>query len=110
VLTELLRERSLLPPTSRSVDYYVVMVGEEMRPRALALAHALRGRGASVIYSLKAQAVGKQFKSAGTEGAREVIVLGPDEVGRGLAVVRDMRSGQERQVSLEQLEGTKHGG
>jgi histidyl-tRNA synthetase len=103
VLTELLRERSLLPPTARSVDYYVVTVGEELRPRALALAHALRERGRSVVYSLKPQPVGKQFKSAGTEGAREVIVLAPAEIGRGMAVVRNMVSGEERQVSLEQL-------
>src|SRR5262249_26467606 len=42
VLTELLRERGLLPATSRSVDYFIVTVGEELRPRALALSHALR--------------------------------------------------------------------
>jgi histidyl-tRNA synthetase len=103
VLSELLRERSLLPATARAVDYYVVTVGEELRPRALALAHALRERGRSVVYSLKPQPVGKQFKSAGTEGAREVIVLGPAEMERGVAVVRNMTSGEERQVSLEQL-------
>jgi histidyl-tRNA synthetase len=105
VLSELLRERSLLPATARVVDYYVVTVGEDLRPRALALAHALREQGRSVVYSLKPQPVGKQFKSAGTEGAREVIVLGPAEIERGVAVVRNMESGEERQVSLEQLEG-----
>src|SRR5687767_6672578 len=101
VLTDLLAERKLLPDTARSVDYFVVSVGEELRPRALALAHALRDRGRSVLYSLKAQPVGKQFKSAGTEGAREVIVLGPDEVARGVALVRNMASGEERDVRLD---------
>ena len=110
VLTELLRERSLLPSTARTVDYFLVTVGEELRPRALALAHALRQGGRSVVYSLKPQPVGKQFKSAGTEGAREVIVLGPAEVERGVAVVRNMASGEERQVSLKELEGTTNGG
>jgi histidyl-tRNA synthetase len=103
VLTELLRERSLLPETGRAVDYYLVIVGEGLRPRALALAHALREQGRSVVYSLKPQPVGKQFKGAGTEGAREVIVLGPTEVANGMAVVRNMASGEERQVTLEQL-------
>ena len=105
VLTDLLGERGLLPDTGRSVDFFVVAVGEELRPKVVALAHALRERGRSVLYSLKPQAVGKQFKSAGTEGAREVIVLGPEEVARGVAVVRDMTSGQEREVSLEELGG-----
>ena len=110
VLTDLLAERGLLPDTARSVDYFVVAVGEELRPRALALAHTLRDRGRSVLYALKPQPVGKQFKSAGTEGAHEVIVLGPAEVARGVAVVRDMTSGRERDVSLEEFEGMTDGG
>jgi len=110
VLTDLIAERGLLPDTGRWLDFYVVVVGEELRPRALALAHALRESGRSVSYSLKSQAVGKQFKSAGTEGAREVIVLGPTEVARGMAVVRDMVSGKEREVGLEELGGMTDGG
>ncbi len=103
VLTELLRERGLVPDTTRSVDYFVVPVGEEQRPRALALAHALRDRGCSVLYSLRPQPVGKQFRAAATEGARSVIVLGPAELERGVAVVKDMASGQEQDVRLEEL-------
>ena len=103
VLTELLRERGLVPDTTRSVDYFVVPVGEEQRPRALALAHALRDRGCSVLYSLRPQPVGKQFRAAATEGARSVIVLGSAELERGVAVVKDMASGQERDVPLEEL-------
>ena len=110
VLTDLLLERGLLPDTARSLDLYVVVVGEELRPRALSLAHDLRESGRSVAYSLRSQSVGKQFKSAGTEGAREVIVLGPSEVARGVAVVRDMESGKEREVSLEELGGMTDGG
>ena len=87
----------------------MVSVGEELRPRALALAHALRDRGRSVLYSLKSQPVGKQFKSAGTEGAREVIVLGPAEVARGVAVVRNMASGEERDVRLDEFEADDGG-
>ena len=109
VLTDLLRERGLLPSTARTLDYFVVTVADELRPRALALAHALRDRGKSVAYSLKPQAVGKQFKVAATEGAREVITLGPTEMARGVAMVKDMASGQEREVSLKDLEGATDG-
>ena len=37
------------------------------------------------------------------ERARQVIVLGPDEVARAKAVLRDMATGEEREVSLEEL-------
>jgi histidyl-tRNA synthetase len=56
-----------------------------------------------VLYSLREQSVKKQFSAASTEGARWVVILGPDEVEKGVAVVRDMASGAEEQVSLELL-------
>jgi len=103
VLGELLDERGLLPSTERSVDLFVVAIGDEMRPLGLEIAHAFRERGRSVLYSLRGLAVRKQFNQAGNEGAREVLVLGPDEVSRGVAVLRDMGSGEEREVSIDAL-------
>ena len=103
VLTELLQERDLLPPTGRSVDLFVVAIGEEMRGLALEIAHACRERGRSVVYALRGLSVRKQFAQAGSEGASEVLVLGPDEVSRGVAVLRDMDSGEEREVPVEAL-------
>ncbi len=45
----------------------------------------------------------KQFSAAGTVAARWVVILGPDEVEAGLAVVRDMESGTEERVALDLL-------
>ena len=105
VLEELLRERDLLPADERRPDYFIVIIGEEQRALALEIAHAQRDRGRSVVYALRDQSVRKQFSAAGTEGARETIVLGPDEVTRGVALVRDMESGEETETDLEELRG-----
>ncbi len=104
VLGDLIRERGLMPETRPQVDYYIVVIGEEHRKLALSIAHANRDRGLSVLYGLKEQSVRKQFTAAGNAGARDVIVLGPDEVARGRAVIRNMASGEEREVPLEELE------
>jgi histidyl-tRNA synthetase len=103
VLGELLAERGLVPEYARSVDYYLVTVGPEQRAEALRIAHALRDRGRSVAYGLREQGVGKQMKTAAREGAREVLILGPDELARGCVVARDMASGEEREVRVEEL-------
>jgi histidyl-tRNA synthetase len=103
VLGELLAERGLVPEYARSVDYYLVTVGPEQRAEALRVAHALRDRGRSVAYGLREQGVGKQMKTAAREGAREVLILGPDELARGCVVARDMASGEEREVRVEEL-------
>ena len=103
VLGELLAEEGALPEYRRSLDYFIVTVSEEQRGDALRIAHALRDRGRSVAYALKEQGVTKQLKAAGREGAREVLILGPDELARGCVVAREMESGSEREVPLAEL-------
>ncbi|MFH1765295.1 MAG: histidine--tRNA ligase [Gemmatimonadota bacterium] len=103
VLTELLMARGLLPSVEREADLFLVSITAELRPLAHELARVHREKGRRVIYALRDQPVKKQFSAASTEGARWVVILGPDEVGKGVAVVRDMGSGTEEQVSLELL-------
>jgi histidyl-tRNA synthetase len=103
VLTELLEDRGLLPSTDREADLYLVTIVPELRPLALELARVHRKEGRRVIYALRAQSVKKQFSAAAVEGARWVVILGPGEVERGVAVVRDMATGSEGEVPLEVL-------
>ena len=103
VLGELLGERGLVPEYVRALDYYVVTVGPEERADALRIAHALRERGHIVAYGLKEQSLGKQMKAAAREGAREVLIVGPEELARDCVLVRNMKSGDEREVELSEL-------
>jgi len=104
VLSELLRERGLAPEYHRDVDYFILPVSGEQAPLARRVAAELRSRGHSVSYSLRRhQSVRRQLTTAGTEGARFVVILGPQEVSRGVAVLRTMSDGGEREISLEGL-------
>jgi histidyl-tRNA synthetase len=103
VLGELLAERGLVPEYEPGLDYFVVVVTAAERPAALQVAHALRERGHSVAYALRDQSVGKQMKAASRDGARTVLVIGPDEVERGALVARDMATGEEKDVPLAEL-------
>ncbi len=103
VLGELLKERGLDPDTTRRIDYFVVPVTPEQRSQALEIAQKLRARGHSVAYALRQQGVGKQLKAAGKEGAEEAILVGPDELARGVVTVRSMSDGSERDLPLKEL-------
>jgi histidyl-tRNA synthetase len=105
VLRELLADRGLLPPTDASLDYFVVAITAEERPAMLGLVHALRDAGHAVEYAFRHQGVGKQFKTASAMGARRVVVLGPEEVAEGIAVVREMGSGEEIRLPFDRLVG-----
>ncbi len=103
VLGELLAERKLVPEFASTLDYFIVTVSWDLRSEALRVAHALRDKGHSVSYALREQGVGKQMKSASREGAREVLIVGPDELARGCVVARDMEVGTEREIELADL-------
>jgi histidyl-tRNA synthetase len=103
VLTELLADRGLLPSTEEEVDVALVAITPELRSLMLEIAGALREKGMDVVYPLKPQSVRKQFSGASARGARLVIVLGPEEVERGSAMVRSMSTGEENEVALDLL-------
>ncbi|WP_419161866.1 histidine--tRNA ligase [Candidatus Palauibacter sp.] len=105
VLAELLKDRGLVPSQLRRVDDYIICVSDAEREAALGLARALRDRGRHVLYDLRARGVGRQFKAAHQAGAARAIVLGPDELARGVVSLRDMASGDEREVAIGTLAG-----
>ncbi|MEJ2202837.1 MAG: histidine--tRNA ligase [Gemmatimonadota bacterium] len=103
VLGELLEDRDLLPRYGRQLDDFLVVIGDEQRPTMLRIAHALRDQDRRVAYALRSQSVRRQFKASEAEGARRVLVLGPDELARGVVVARDMATGEEQELRLEDL-------
>ncbi len=103
VLADLLADRKLVPDFQRGVDHFIVVIGDEQASLARRVARALRDAGRSVVYGVRGQSVRKQFSAAANEGARDVIILGPDEVARQVAMLRDMASGDEREVPLAEL-------
>jgi len=109
VLGELLGDRGLVPESSARIDDYVVCVSEDARPAALRLARQLRDTGRRVRLDLHLRGVGKQFKAANRCGAGRAIVLGPEELARGVAKIREMAGGGEVEVSLETLARTGGG-
>ncbi len=103
VLAELLREHGLAGEEEQGLDDFVVFISDEERSLAMRLVRALREEGRSAAYDLEARSVGRQFGAADQAGARRTIVLGPDEVSRGVALIREMATGEEREVSLEEM-------
>ena len=90
VLTELLRDRGLVPGEQSSIDVFLAGISEEDAPEVLALAHELRDAGMRVEYALSPQPLGKQLRLADARNARLAVVLGPDERARGELVVKDL--------------------
>jgi histidyl-tRNA synthetase len=72
----------------------------EQRDCALALAAKLRAEGEKVALSLKAQKPKKFFSRAESSGAAKAVFLGPDDVEKGIAKMKDMESREETEICL----------
>jgi len=103
VLGELLRERGKIPGAPASVDIFLVAATPEDRPAVFHLAHSLRDAGHRVEYALSDAKVGNQMKLADARGARHAVVIGPDERTRGVAQVKDLKDGSQREVAMDTL-------
>lgn len=94
----LLEQRGLLPPLVSAPDVYCVIGGAAERLAAFREIHALRAAGFRVEYPLRDLAFGKQFKAAAESGARLALILGGDELARGVVKVRDLGQRSEAEV------------
>jgi histidyl-tRNA synthetase len=103
VLTELLKDRNLLPKADWGLDCYVVIADESLRGEALALIHQLREAGFAIDYPFAQANVGKQFQAASGTGARYALVIGPDEWKSGEVKLKNLGSGAEERVKAEDV-------
>src|ERR1043165_8909516 len=99
VLGELLKERGRAPAAPASAEVFLVAATADDREEVWRLAHQLRDGGLRVEFSLAEDKVGRQLKLADARRARLAVVLGPEERGRGAAVVRDLGNGAQREVA-----------
>ena len=96
VLSELLRDRELMPSGASTLDFWVAFADELDVKDAMRAAARLRARGRSVEYALGAQKLARQLKAANAAGARRALVL-----KKGEASVKDLSEGTEQTVQLD---------
>ena len=100
VIGELLAERGKLPDPPRRLDAVVYPFGDAERPAAVRLAQSLRARGESVELVLGSVKPKRALADADRAGAVRIYLVGPEERERGVAKVRDLASGHEREEPL----------
>jgi len=86
--------------TGSALDLFFVTLAPSARVPAMRLAGALRAGGVSCDLDYGGRGAKGQFKQADRSGASFAAILGEDELSRGTIKVRDMASGEEREVSV----------
>lgn len=79
-------------------DIAVLAADETAEAASFGIAQSLRYAGLSAVH-LMSGAMGKKMKQAHKIGCRFVVILGAEELGRDVAIVKDMQTGTQSDIA-----------
>lgn len=104
-IRELLESRSLLPEYVSPAKLYICTTSPGYQNEAHILAQTLREQGVSVGVNLSDKKIGDQIKYADKNNIPFVLVLGEEEVALKTYTIKNLTTGEESQMSLEDISG-----
>ncbi len=90
-------------PGPSGPDFFVVAIGEDASRTGLQVARSIRRAGASVTFDLLGRSMKAQMREANRSGARLAAILGKDEVARKVVTIKDLRTGDQREIEVDRL-------
>jgi len=100
-IIDVMAELNMLPEAKSSTKVLVTVFDENTKLDSLKLVKELRAEGVNAEIFLDSANLKKQFKYANRLGIPYVIIMGPDEAVQNLVSLKDMNSGEQKQMALE---------
>ena len=88
---------------SNSLDLFLISLGEENKDYVVKLLNDLRNAGISADMAYGDRALKGSMKAADKSGAKFAVVIGDGEISSGICALKDMKSGQSKEVRLSAL-------
>ena len=102
-MRDFLETHGLLPEYRQNINLYICSTKPEYIDESQKLANTLRENGLNVAVDLSGKKLGDQMKIANKQGIPYVICVGEDEIKSGLYGVKNMDSGEEEKVKIEEI-------
>lgn len=83
---------------------YLAWMGDEAQRWVYFLAHRLRRQGFRVEVEGEARSLKSQMRRADKLGAHGVLIVGPDEIKRGMAQLRDMATKDQGELGFDRID------
>ncbi|MCH2421349.1 MAG: histidine--tRNA ligase [Candidatus Poseidoniia archaeon] len=103
VIMELLAEKDLIPELVSDIDDTVIPLNSDLRNAAVMVAASLRNSGRTVDLVLEDKKMKWVFKHVERVGAKRLVLLAPDEWSRKMVKVKDLDTGEESEISLNDI-------
>ena len=100
-IEEIMKREDVWPAEELATDVYVLPVSERVRDEASSIVGSLRDEGCVVETDLQGRNVGNQLGYAETIGSELTIIIGERDLEQDNITIKDMESGDEEQVPLD---------
>jgi len=102
---DFLKAHQLLPELKNEIDARVILIGDVFDKAQLAVSE-LRQNGLKLAIEPSGRKIDTQIKNAVKSGVRYVIFIGEQELSSNQFKLRDLKKGEEKSLSLEQIAST----
>jgi histidyl-tRNA synthetase len=89
-------------PAGETIDAVIVPMGDAAAARALGLLADLRRAGLAVDMAFKGN-MKRRLAKADAQGARFAVIIGDDELAKGVAAIKALSDGTQSEVALDAL-------
>jgi len=99
----LLESQNISVETARENKVLVATIDERSKIEGFKLLTKLRQHNISALMDLTGRGLKGQMKYADKERVRYVLILGEDELAKGVTTVRDMLTGEQEEISMDSV-------
>jgi histidyl-tRNA synthetase len=100
---QLMSEAKLFPETERT-QCFIIAVNDSVRLKCIEIAEELRTKGMKIETDLSGKNMRKQFDYVNNKKIKKAVIIGPKELENNEATIKDMDTGKEKKIKIEDLE------
>jgi histidyl-tRNA synthetase len=100
-----LKRQNVVIPGLPAPSVFLAWMGDKARLEAVRLTGVLHEAGISAVAAYSPKSLKGQLRQADAFGCRYVVIIGEEELARGVVVLRDLRAASQQDVSPAELVG-----
>jgi len=102
-LINLIKQKNTKPQSQKNASVFLAQVGELARRKSLKLLNEFQEAKIKIDASLHRDSLSTQLKIADKKKVKYVLILGQKEALDGNIIIREMKSGKQRIVALNEI-------
>jgi histidyl-tRNA synthetase len=87
----------------RKLNLFITALGDEAKAFAVKLVRDLRQKNISCETDYLQRSLKAQMREANRQNAEKVLIVGEEEMKKGKAVLKDMKTGEQKEIDLERI-------